>query len=202
LQYPLFDPKLSDAEILGAIGMVVGHELGHGFDNNGSKYDENGVKRQWMPDSDLKEFQRRTNLLVSQFNRLQFDPFNFPDLFETKPKTPVLKAVSSVNPDYGNLTLGENIADTSGLRFAYEAAFPGNVGSLDEKRAFYLQYARVWCGTMRSGEFTKRLLSDYHAQTFFRVNEPLKHQPRFHEAYACKPGNKMYLAPEKQMDLW
>lgn len=181
LQYPLFDPKLSDAEILGGIGVVIGHELGHGIDNNGANFDENGVVRAWLPEADREEFKRRTALMIEQFDAL------------VKPE---------INKNYGALTLGENIADTSGLRFAYEAAFPANAGSLDEKRAFYLQYARLWCGKMRDSEFERRLRTDYHAQTMFRVNEPLKHQPRFMEAYGCKAGDKMYRPPEKQMDLW
>ncbi len=181
LQYPIFDPKLTDAEILGGVGVVIGHELGHGVDNNGSGYDENGVVRAWLPDADKVEFDRRTKMLVEQFNAL------------VKPEIKV---------GYGDLTLGENIADTSGLRFAYEAAFPQNVGSLDDKRAFYLQYARLWCGAMREKEMERRLRTDYHAQTYLRVNEPLKHQPHFHEAYSCKAGDKMYRPPEQQMDLW
>ncbi len=181
LQYPFFDSTMSDAEMLGAVGMVVGHELGHGFDDNGFKYNENGKLEDWVPQSDIDEFNQRTALLVDQFNAL-VDP--------------------KINATYGKLTLGENIADTAGLGFAYEAAFPGNQGSPEDKKAFYLQYARVWCGVARPKELEKRLRVDPHAQTENRVNEPLKHQSGFYEAYGCKAGDKMYLPPEKRMDLW
>ncbi|MBY0372270.1 M13 family metallopeptidase [bacterium] len=181
LQYPFYDQGLEDAANLGAVGVVVGHELGHGFDNNGSKYNENGAAVQWMPEADSKEFDKRTQLLVDQFGALV-------------PK--------DINPNYGEFTLGENIADTSGLRFAYEAAFPGGKGSLEAKKAFYLQYARAWCAVQRPKELERRYRIDPHAQPVARVNEPLKHQPGFYEAYACKVGDKMYRAPDQRMDLW
>lgn len=180
LQYPFFDGTMTDAQTLGAVGMVVGHELGHGFDDNGSKYNEDGVLLQWMPKADLEQFQQRTALLVEQFNPIG----------------------GEINPEYGKLTLGENIADTSGLRFAYEAAFPGNQGTMGDKRAFFLQYARVWCGIMRPEEFKRRLRVDPHAQTESRVNLPLMHQPGFYEAYGCEAGDRMYLPADKRMELW
>lgn len=181
LQYPFFDKTMTDAQTLGAVGMVVGHELGHGFDDNGFKYNPNGKLEDWVPAEDVAQFKQRTALLVDQFNAI-VDP--------------------KINPNYGKLTLGENIADASGLGFAYEAAFPNNVGSIDDKQAFYLQFARVWCGVMRPKEFEKRLRTDPHAQTQSRVDEPLKHQAGFYEAYGCKAGDKMYLPPEKRMVLW
>ncbi len=181
LQYPFFDPGASDVVNLGAVGVVIGHELGHGFDNNGSRYNENGVLEAWMPEADAKEFATRTALLVEQFNGY---------------------VPASINPQYGKLTLGENIADTSGLRFGYEAAFPGGKGTLDDKKAFYLQYARAWCGTMRDKEMERRWRSDFHAQTEKRVNGPLMHQAGFYEAYACSAKDKMYLPEDRRMDLW
>ncbi len=181
LQPPFFDPELSDAANFGAVGMVVGHELGHGFDNNGSKYDANGVIAPWMPESDKKQFQSRTQILVDQF-----------DAYVPK----------EINPKYGTLTLGENIADASGLRFAYEAAFPEGAGTIEDKKAFFLQFARVWCGVTRPKELERRYRQDVHAQTEKRVNGPLVHQPGFYEAYGCTAGDAMYVPPSKRMELW
>jgi putative endopeptidase len=181
LQYPFYDPQSPEAANFGAVGMVVGHELGHGVDDQGSQYDEMGIHRQWMPQQDLNTFQTLTQILVKQFDAV---------------------APASINANYGKLTLGENIADTSGLSFSYDAAFPENQGSLEDKRAFYLQYARVWCGTMRQSEYERRLRVDPHAQTENRVNQPLKHQAGFYEAYSCQGGDNMYLAPQDRMQLW
>jgi putative endopeptidase len=181
LQYPFFDPGASDAVNLGAVGVVIGHELGHGFDNNGSRYNEDGVLEAWLPEADATEFASRTSLLVEQFNGY---------------------VPASINDQYGKLTLGENIADTSGLQFGYEAAFPGNKGSVDDKKSFYLQYARAWCGTMRPKELERRWRSDFHAQTEKRVNGPLMHQAGFYEAYSCSAKDKMYLPSDRRMDLW
>ncbi len=180
LQYPFFDKTMSDVETLGAVGMVVGHELGHGFDDNGFKYNQNGKLEDWVPAEDVAQFKQRTALLVDQFNPIG----------------------GKTNTTYGKLTLGENIADTAGLGFAYEAAFPNNIGTAEDKKAFYLQYARVWCGVMRPKEYEKRLRTDPHAQTQSRVDEPLKHQAGFYEAYGCKAGDKMYRPPEQRMVLW
>lgn len=181
LQYPFYDPEGPEAANFGAVGVVVGHELGHGVDDQGSQYDEFGVHREWMPKEDRDQFKLLTQILVKQFNAI---------------------APKEINAKYGELTLGENIADASGLVFAHGAAFPDNVGSLADKKAFYLQYARVWCGVMRPKEFERRLRVDPHAQTESRVNLPLMHQPGFYEAYECKAGDKMYMAPEERMSLW
>ncbi len=177
LQYPFFEPNAVDAVNFGAAGMVVGHELGHAIDDQGAKYDENGELNQWMTDEDLAEFKKLGTILVEQY----------------------AKADPSHN---GQLTLGENIADTTGLSFSYSAAFPEDKGSIEDKKAFFLQYARLWCGKMLPSELEKRLKTDPHAQTNVRVNEPMKHQPGFYEAYGCKAGDGMYLPEEKRLKLW
>lgn len=175
LQYPFFDGSLNEYENFGAVGVVVGHEIGHAFDDNGAKYNEKGVLEDWMSPQDIKTFQKLGSVLVDQYNNAGHN---------------------------GQLTLGENIADTTGLNFSYAAAFPNGEGSKEAKQAFFLQYARVWCGTMTDSEYQRRLKTDPHAQTEVRVNEPIKHQNGFYEAFSCKVGDKMFLAPDKRLQLW
>ncbi|MCB0416945.1 MAG: M13 family metallopeptidase [Bdellovibrionales bacterium] len=175
LQYPFYDPTAPEAANFGGAGMVVGHELGHAIDDQGAKYDEMGNLKQWMSAADVKKFHALGDVLVKQYAAAGHD---------------------------GRLTLGENIADVTGLSFAYEAAFPENKGSQEDKKAFFLQFARSWCGTMRPSERERRLKTDPHAQTDVRVNEPLKHQPGFYEAYGCKVGDKMYLPAADRLKLW
>jgi putative endopeptidase len=175
LQYPFFDPSLPDSANLGAVGMVVGHELGHGVDDHGARYDFYGRMKQWMPAKDLKEFTRRGQKLVSQFDKTGHN---------------------------GTLTLGENIGDLVGLTFAYRAAFPADQGTPEEKKNFFLQYARAWCGVIRP-KFREMLLkTDPHAQMEARVNEQVKHQAGFQQAFGCKEGDAMYLKPEDRVRIW
>lgn len=179
LQYPFYDPNLPDWVNLGAVGAVVGHELGHGVDDQGSKYDERGRVRQWMTTTDVKKFQKRGEKLVKQFNEAGHD---------------------------GKLTLGENIGDLVGVTFAMSAAkkvMP--VDPVARERAtkdFYLQYARAWCGVMRPKEIEKRLKTDPHSLVWARVNEQMKHQPDFHKVYKCKAGDKLFLPKEDQVVIW
>jgi putative endopeptidase len=175
LQYPFYDPKATDKENLGAVGAVIGHELGHGIDDKGSRYDENGKLAQWMSDADLAEFAKRGERMVAQFDGIGHN---------------------------GKLTLGENIGDLVGLTFAYRDAFPNDTGTQSEKRAFFLQFARVWCTVIRP-KFAELLLkTDPHSMGEARVNEQMKHQPGFAEAYACKAGDKMVLPPEQRVSIW
>ncbi len=179
LQYPFYDPELPDWVNLGAVGAVVGHELGHGVDDQGSKYDEKGKVRQWMTSKDVMTFKKRGEKLVAQFKAAGHD---------------------------GNLTLGENIGDLVGVTFALNAAqktMP--VDPVARERAtknFFLQYARAWCGVMRPKQIEMRLKTDPHALVWARVNEQMKHQPEFHRVYNCKAGDKLYLPKEDQVQIW
>ncbi len=175
LQYPFYDVKASQYENFGAIGTIVGHEVGHAFDDNGAKFDEFGALKQWMSHEDLVKFRKLGAQLIAQYDKAGHN---------------------------GVLTLGENIADTSGLNFSYNAAFAKHAGSKEDKQAFYLQFARSFCGTMRPSEFELRLKTDPHSQTEVRVNEPLKHQDGFYEAFSCKAGDKMYLPEQERLRLW
>jgi putative endopeptidase len=179
LQYPFYDPKLPDWVNLGAVGAVVGHELGHGVDDQGSKYDERGKVRQWMTPKDVKTFKARGQKLIAQFEAAGHN---------------------------GELTLGENIGDLVGVTFALNAAkkqMP--VDPVARERAtkdFFLQWARAWCGVMRPKQVEMRLKTDPHALVWARVNEQMKHQPDFHKVYKCKAGDKLYLPKEEQVTIW
>ena len=175
LQYPFYDPKASEEENLGAIGAVIGHELGHGIDDKGAKFDASGRLNPWMGDDDLKEFKRRSARLVDQFDKAGHN---------------------------GTLTLGENIGDLVGLTFAYRAAFPEGRGTLAQKRAFFTQFGRAWCNVMRPKFKELKLKTDPHAQGEARVNQQMKHQPGFAEAFECKPGDALYLNPEDRVVIW
>lgn len=175
LQYPFFDDKMSLLENLGAVGMVMSHELGHGVDDQGSKFDENGSLKQWMTMADLTEFQHRGERMVEQFNKIGHN---------------------------GKLTLGENVADLVGLSFAYKAAFPNGQGSKEEKKNFFTAYARLWCEVKREGAIEKQLKTNPHALGWARVNEQVKHQPGFQEAFDCKQNDKMVLREKDRIQIW
>lgn len=175
LQYPFYDPAAPEAENLGAIGVVIGHELGHGVDDKGSRYDEVGRLAPWMGEKDLAEFKKRSARLVDQFNAIGHN---------------------------GDLTLGENIGDLVGLTFAYKAAFPGGKGSAEDKKAFFTQFGRAWCQVQRPKYRERLLKTDPHALGDARVNQQVKHQAGFYEAFGCKEGDKLFLKPEERVDIW
>lgn len=176
LQPPFFDAEASEIENIGAIGVVVGHELGHGIDDEGSKFDHEGKLKQWMKDEDLKNFEARTKMFIDQFNGAGHD---------------------------GKLTLGENIGDHVGLRAAYRAAFEGQEkASADDKKKFFNAYAKAWCGVMTPSARELRLKTDPHALGEARINEQVKHIDGFYDAYACKAGDKMFIAPDQRVKVW
>lgn len=175
LQYPFYDPNLSVEANLGAVGAVIGHELGHAIDDQGARMDAEGKLRQWMSDKDVKAFQERGKKFVTQFNKAGHD---------------------------GQLTLGENIGDLTGLTFAYRAAFPNGEGSMEKKKDFFLQYARVWCGVERPKYAEQMLKIDPHSRGWARVNEQVKNQPEFAKVFSCKKGDRMVLDPKDVVRIW
>lgn len=175
LQYPFFDDKNSLEENLGAVGAVMGHELGHGIDDQGSRFDDKGSLRVWMSMNDLAEFQKRGERMVAQFDK------------------------SGHN---GKLTLGENVADLVGLSFAYKAAFKDNKGTKEDKQKFFVSYARTWCEVKRDGYKEKQLKTDPHSLGWARINEQVKHQPGFQEAFNCKSGQPMVLSDKDRIVIW
>lgn len=175
LQYPFFMKDGDMIENLGAVGTVIGHELGHSIDDEGSKFDAQGKLNQWMLEEDLKKFQERGRRMIDQFNKIGHN---------------------------GHLTQGENIADLVGLTFSYNAAFPQNKGAVDDKKRFFVSYARLWCSVMREKTKEMQLKTDPHSLGFARVNEQVKHQSGFHEAYQCTKKNKLYLEPSERLKIW
>jgi len=175
LQYPFYDPSLPVEVNLGAVGAVIGHELGHGIDDQGAKYDDTGKLRQWMSDKDVENFKSRGRAFVEQFNGIGHN---------------------------GELTLGENIGDLTGVTFAYRAAFPDGKGDKDKKKDFFLQYARVWCGVELPKMAEAKLKTDPHSLGWARVNQQMKNQSAFAEVFACKKTDAMVLPEDKQVKIW
>ena len=177
LQYPFFDQEGDLIENLGAVGAVVGHELGHSIDDQGSKFDSKGRLKQWMTEEDLKNFSTRSQKMIEQFNKIGHN---------------------------GALTLGENVGDLVGLTFAYNAAFPGNKKevNVEDQKKFFLAYGRLWCGVMREKTKERQLKTDPHSLGYARINEQVKHQPGFQQAFQCTEKNKLFLKAEDQIKVW
>ncbi|WP_293000497.1 M13-type metalloendopeptidase [Nevskia sp.] len=188
LQPPFFNAAADDAVNYGGIGAVIGHEISHGFDDQGSQYDGDGNLRQWFTESDLKNFKAKTEALVAQY--AAYEP------------------VKGYHVD-GKLTLGENIADLSGLAIAYKAyrlSLGGKeapvIDGLTGDQRFFLGWAQVWRGKDREAEAIRRLTVDPHSPPSVRGNATLVNQSGFYEAFGVKEGDKMYLAPEKRVSIW
>jgi putative endopeptidase len=188
LQAPFFDPNADDAINYGGIGAVIGHEISHGFDDQGSKYDARGILENWWTDADRSNFEGRTTNLVGQFNA--YSP---------------LEGLT-VN---GRLTLGENIADLAGLAIAH-AAYRLSLGDgegevLDgftpDQRVF-LGNAQVWRFKSRDADMRRRVLSDPHSPPQFRVNGAVRNVDAWYEAFRVVPGDPLYISPEERVRLW
>lgn len=188
LQPPFFDPNADDAVNYGAIGAVIGHEISHGFDDQGSKYNGDGVLSNWWTDADRKAFDARTDKLVAQY-----------DSYEALPGLHV----------NGRFTLGENIGDLSGAAIALKAY----ALSLDGKPApvidgytgtqrFFLGFAQIWRGKYRDGALRAQVLSNEHSPAMFRILGPTRNNDAWYEAFDVKPGDKLYIAPEDRVKLW
>jgi len=188
LQVPFFDMTVDDAFNYGAIGVVIGHEMTHGFDDQGRQYDKDGNMHDWWKESDGKNFTERTD--------------RYADFFSAIDVLPDLKA-------NGRLTLGENLADHGGLMVAYAAfrnATKNNplpvIDGLTADQRFFLAYAGVWAGNIAEAEIRNRTKSDPHALGRWRVNGALPHIDAWYEAFGVKEGDKMYIPKEKRLQLW
>ncbi|SDG93379.1 MULTISPECIES: M13 family metallopeptidase [unclassified Duganella] len=188
LQPPFFDADADDAVNYGAIGAVIGHEISHGFDDQGAQYDGDGNLRDWWTKADHKAFAAKTKQLVRQYNA--FSPFK--GYF--------------VN---GELTLGENIADNSGAAIAYKAyliSLNGKpapvIDGLTGQQRFYMGFGQVWRAKIREAQQIVYLKTDPHSPDQFRANGTVRNQPGFYEAFGVKPGDKMYLAPKDRVIIW
>ena len=188
LQVPFFDPTADDAFNYGAIGVVIGHEMTHGFDDQGRQFDKDGNMHDWWAKSDGDQFKERTD--------------KYADFFSA------IKVLPDLNAN-GRLTLGENLADHGGLQVAYAAyknATKNNplptIDGLTADQRFFLAYAGVWAGNITEAEIRNRTKSDPHALGRWRVNGALPHIDMWYDAFGVKPGDKMYIPKEQRLPLW
>lgn len=188
LQPPFFDPNASDEMNYGGIGAVIGHEMTHGYDDQGSRFGASGNFENWWTDADAKGFSGRTDKLVNQFNGYEAMPGK------------------NVN---GKLTLGENIADLGGLATAYDAMKRATEGKEDPKtdgltrdQRFFLNWATVWRRNFKPQELEVRLTTDPHAPANFRAIGAPSNMPAFAAAFSCKPGQPMVREGDKQVVIW
>lgn len=194
LQAPFFNPEASDAENYGGIGVVIGHEMSHGFDDQGCNFDAKGNMTNWWTAEDAQAFQTLTKGLADQFDKIEI----LPGLMAN-----------------GSYTLGENIGDQGGLRVSHTAFLDSqkakgvDVNSEDAKidgftpeQAFYLNYANIWATNMRDAEKRNLTIGDVHSLAENRVNVTLRNITPFLKAFGIKPGDKLYLSPEEQVIIW
>ena len=189
LQYPFFDMNADDACNYGAIGVVIGHEMTHGFDDQGRQYDKDGNLKDWWTSEDAKNFKERAQVLVDYFNKIEV----LPGLMAN-----------------GELTLGENIADHGGLQVAYLAlqkAMTENPLGKDEngftpEQRFFLSYGNVWAGNIRDEQIRLQTKSDPHSLGRWRVNAALPHISMWYDAFGVKEGDALYLPVEKRASIW
>jgi len=188
LQPPFFNPAADDAVNYGAIGAVIGHEISHGFDDQGRKSDGDGNLRDWWTEADAHAFDARARRLVAQYDR--FNPID--DLH--------------VN---GRLTLGENIGDLSGLTVAHRAyviSLGGKpapvIDGMTGDQRFFIGWAQIWRRKYRPEELRNRLLTDPHSPSRYRVNGPLANMDEFYAAFGVRRGDAMYLPPDARVSIW
>ena len=194
LQYPFFDMNADDAFNYGAIGVVIGHEMTHGFDDQGSQFDKDGNLINWWTEEDRARFEERTKVMEEYFNAIEVAPGVYAN---------------------GKFTLGENIADHGGLQVAYQAfqnaqkakeakgeEALGEKDGLTPEQRFFLAYANVWAGNIRPEEVLQRTKSDPHSLGMWRVNGALPHIGAWYEAWNVTEESPMYLAPEKRVSIW
>ncbi|MCH5229695.1 MAG: M13 family metallopeptidase [Muribaculaceae bacterium] len=194
LQAPFFDPEASDAENYGGIGVVIGHELTHGFDDQGAQFDAQGNMSNWWTPEDKESFDKLTQGLVDQYSVIEV----LPGLFAN-----------------GQYTLGENIADQGGLRIAYTAFLDSQkkkgvdvnseearIDGLDPSQVFYLNFANLWANNIRDEEIRSLTIGDVHSLGKNRVNVSLKNIVPFFEAFGIEEGDPMFLPASEQVIIW
>ncbi len=188
LQPPYFDPNADPAVNYGAIGGVIGHEMGHGFDDQGAKSDARGVLRTWWAPSDIESFKKLVDRLATQYEGYT--------------------ALPGLNLN-GRLTLGENIGDLGGLTVAYEAYHLSLKGQpsptldgLTGDQRFFLSWAQAWRSLMRDARLRTQVMSDPHSPPKFRVNGVVRNMDAWYSAFDVKPGEQLYLAPEERVKIW
>lgn len=190
LQYPFFDMNADDAFNYGAIGVVIGHEMTHGFDDQGCQFDKDGNLNNWWTAEDKARFDARTKVMKDFFDAIEVAP--------------------GVHAN-GAFTLGENIADHGGLQISYQAFMNneakksrplGEVDGFTPQQRFFLAYANVWAGNIRPEEILQRTKSDPHSLGRWRVNGALPHIGAWYDAWGVTEESPMYVAPEKRVSIW
>jgi putative endopeptidase len=190
LQPPFFNLDADDAVNYGAIGMVIGHEMTHGFDNQGRQFDKDGNLRDWWTKEDSKSFEDHAAMLVDQYNHYEVLDSAF------------------VN---GKLTLGENIADLGGATISYNAyrlslegkEAPKRIDGFTNFQRFFLSYAQIWRSNMRDAELRKRVKTDEHSPAKIRINGVVYNMPEFYAAFpVIKQGDKLFRTPEQRPVIW
>lgn len=190
LQPPFFDLEADDAVNYGGIGGVIGHEIGHGFDDQGSKYDGDGNLLDWWTKEDKQEFEKRTKMLIEQYNT--FSPEQLPD--------------QRVN---GALTIGENIGDLGGLTIAHKAYMISlggkeapKIDGLSGPQRLFIGWAQVWRAKYRDAAMSRMLATNPHSPPEFRCNGVIRNLTEFYDAFGVKEGDKLWLPPEKRVRIW
>lgn len=189
LQPPYFNPEADDAVNYGAIGVVIGHEMTHGFDDQGRQFNKDGNMIDWWKAEDAEEFNKRTQLLVDQYSQF--------------------KATEDVYVD-GKLSLGENIADFGGLTISLEAynmslegkKRPADIDGFTDIQRFFLSYATIWRGKIREKALIRKVKESVHPWGEYRVNGALFNIPEFYEAFNIKPEDALYRTPEQRPVIW
>jgi putative endopeptidase len=188
LQPPFFNLDADDAANYGGIGAIIGHEMGHGFDDQGRRFDATGALRDWWTKTDEAEYQKRAKILVDQYNQFEV----LPDLH--------------IN---GELTLGENLADLTGLVIARQAYLlslkgqqPPVIDQIPADRRFYMGWAQSWRAKVRDESLRQQVLTDVHSPEMFRANGTVRNVAEFYAAFSVKEGDKLFLAPDKRVKIW
>lgn len=189
LQPPFFNPDADDAVNYGGIGVVIGHEMTHGFDDQGRNYDKDGNLSAWWNKEDEEKFNERAKILVEQYDKIV--------------------VLDSLHAD-GSYTLGENIADQGGLLVSYQAymntlkdnGIPADIDGFTYNQRFYIGYANLWAQNLRPQEIMRRTKTDVHSLGKWRVNAALRNIEDFYTAFDIKEGDAMYLAPEERINIW
>ena len=188
LQAPFFDPKADDAVNFGAVGAIIGHEIMHGFDDQGRKFDENGKLHDWWTAADAERFKALTTELGKQYSSYEAAPGVF------------------INGDF---TMGENIGDMSGLQVAHDAylmALGGKpapvIDGLTGDQRFFLAFAQAWRGKQRDDAIKTQVASDPHSPRRYRIIGPLRNMDAWYDAFGIKPGSKFYIPPEQRVRIW
>jgi putative endopeptidase len=190
LQYPFFDENRDAAANYGAIGAVIGHEIGHGFDDQGSRFDGDGRLTDWWTEADRAAFEERTSKLIAQYDALE--PAQLPG--------------NHVN---GALTIGENIGDLGGLGIAWKAYLlslgaeePPVVDGLTGAERFFLSWAQAWQIKVRDEEALRLLSIDPHSPNEFRCNQIVRNLDVFSDAFGLTPADALWLAPDDRVTIW